>query len=87
MKRLLSGFVIAIGFISCAQHDPKSPDTAGSVPYDQPGVGVDTAGRGNMNNAGGGNQNGAGGANHNNDGSNNNETVNTGDTGTLKRQQ
>jgi hypothetical protein len=51
MKRLLysSALVFLISFFSsCAQHDPNSPDTSGAVPYDKPGVGVDTTNTGNQ---------------------------------------
>lgn len=75
MKRLFltAGIAVTIGFFSsCAQHDTNSPDTAGSEPYNKPGVGVDTSGV----------RSGAGGAapNHSNDGINNNQQVNTGDS-------
>jgi hypothetical protein len=56
MKRLLygAGIVLSLSFFgSCAQHDPESPDTAGSVPYgeatDRNSTGVDTK---NMQGAG-----------------------------------
>ena len=52
MKRLFysAGIIISLGlFGSCAQHDPKSPDTSGAVPYDQPGAGVDTSNVGTTN--------------------------------------
>ena len=51
MKRLFycAGIVLTLGFFgSCAQHDPTSPDTGGSVPYGESQgvnrVGVDTVG-------------------------------------------
>lgn len=48
MKRLFfsAGIVLTITFCSCAQHDTKTPDSAGTVPVNQPGAGVDTANRG-----------------------------------------
>lgn len=74
MKRLFfaAGIAITFGLVSCAQHDPKSPDTSGSQPYDQPGVGVDTT-----RTAGPG---GTGVPNSNNDGEINNQEINTGDS-------
>lgn len=79
MKRLFfcAGFVLTILFTSgCAQHDTKSPDTSGAVPYTDPGVGVDTTTRTNA---------GTGAPNNNNDGTNNNQQVNTGDSTSNKQ--
>jgi hypothetical protein len=49
MKRLFysAGIILTLGlFGSCAQHDPKAPDTSGGTPYGSGGsgnpVGVDT---------------------------------------------
>lgn len=49
MKRLFygAGIVLSMSFmVGCAQHDPNSPDTAGSVPYGEEvgrnSTGVDT---------------------------------------------
>ncbi len=81
MKKTLycAGIALTLSFFSCAQHDTKSPDTSGTVPYNQPGVGVDTSNAGRTNNAG------AGAPNHNNDGAINNQQVNTGDTSTGRQ--
>jgi hypothetical protein len=81
MKRLFfcAGFALMLlGFNSCAQHDPKGPDTSGGAPVSQPGAGIDTTAAGTNNN--GGNT----GTNSSNDGTNNNGSVNTGDSGTSQ---
>jgi hypothetical protein len=80
MKRLFfyAGFALTAAFFSsCAQHDAKSPDTSGGVPYNQPGVGVDTTNAEATNNTST--------PNNNNDGSNNNQAVNTGDSNSRKQ--
>lgn len=88
MKRMILVAGLAFSIISCAQHDPKTPDTSGNDPQnpnmEQQITTGDTAngGRGGTNSGGN-----SGGTNMNNDGTNNNQTVNTGDTSLNKNRQ
>ena len=82
MKRLIysAGFAFLLTFFSCAQHNSEKPDTSGAVPYNQPGVGVDTTSAQTKTQTTTGPTN----ANSSNDYSNNNKQVNTGDSSQKK---
>ena len=88
MKRVVLIAGLAFSILSCAQHDPKSPDTSGVDPQnpnqEKPLTTGDTAnaGRGGTNYGGS-----TGGTNNNDDGTNNNRSVNTGDTSLNKNRQ